>query len=228
MKRKHVKSFLNKISDEKHIYSDKDFAIIKKLSKNKDKLVRSDIADILAFSEADISEGILYDMTFDKDWFVRASAVDSIGNGKEIKTFDRIYYVMQFDRNPIVRSYAVLSQYDIFKNMEDKIYLKEEYINKLIGCMNKEASSEVRVSYYEVLCYMGEKRYFVKILNSLKTRVKARAFDSVWGLLHSIERLFDEGVIEKKEIADSLEPLIEFLPKQQKKLLFNMLYGTNG
>ena len=46
MKRKYVKAFLNKISDEKYNFSDKDFTIIKKLYKSKDKLVWTDIADV--------------------------------------------------------------------------------------------------------------------------------------------------------------------------------------
>ena len=97
MKKKYVKAFINKALDEEYCFTAKDFETARKLSVSKDELVRTDIACLLALYENDISESILYDMTFDKSSLVRVNAVDSIGLGKRKDTFDRVYHLMQYD-----------------------------------------------------------------------------------------------------------------------------------
>lgn len=216
MKKKYVKAFIDKVLDEEYCLTAKDFETARKLSVSKDELVRTDIACLLALYENDISESILYDMTFDKSSLVRVNAVDSIGLGKRKDSFDRVYHLMQYDRVPIVRSYAVLSQYDVFEKLADKPLSKESYIGELINCLNRETRREVRISYYEVLCCAGEKSFFDDIIGCIQKEAETGHFVLLWSLLHSIERLLEKGSIEKSMVKEKLEPLIQTFPKQQK------------
>ena len=185
--------------------------------------MRTDIAALLALYENDISESILYDMTFDKSSLVRVNAVDSIGIGRRKVTFDRVYHLMQYDKVPLVRSYAVLSQYDIFEKLADKPFSKEKYIEELINCLGRETHREVMISYYEVLCCAGEKDFFDDIISCIQEKTETEHFVLLWSLLHSIERLLEKGVIEKSVMTEKLEPLIQTFPTQQKLFALELL-----
>ena len=190
MKRKDVNRLLHKMELQSE-YSDADIKNIRTLAHSKDYEKRYRVAELLCTCKQKFAEEILLELTQDRNELVRASAVDSIGIGSQPATFDRLRALLEKEQSPLVRSYAVLSYYDVYNNISSSTTSEKTFKKELYSLFDEETDEDVRLSYYEVFIYLGKPEYINQIVSMLENAVSKDDSLMVWKVLHTFERIAD-------------------------------------
>ena len=221
MKRKYIDPFFLKMESRNDIYQGQDIDQLRRLSNSKIPDVRIRVAELLCTCEQDFAEQILFNMTFDKDELVRAHAVDSLGVGSQIGSLERLRSLMETDKSWLVRFYAVLSYVDVYSNVYDLNLKKNELVTELEALLNKEKEKHVKISYYEVLYCLENRRYIDELLFLLNESIDENNGTLIWHILRSLENILDNGINLK--YIDYLKEIELRLNDAQKKYFETVL-----
>jgi hypothetical protein len=195
VKNKNTEAFFEEMEERKGVFTEDDIQKLRSLSKSDDYEQRCRVAELLWNCKQEFAEELLLELTHDKNEVVRADAADSISVGCGEETFQRLLYLMENDANRLVRSYAVLSSYDVLNNMlqESPSEIRDEkladYGEMLHELVEKERENDVELSYCEVFCYLGEDKFFSALVKALETSSNSEDPEYVWHILHTMDRV---------------------------------------
>lgn len=221
MKRKYIDRFFLKMESRNNIYREQDIIQLRNLANSKNPEVRIRVAELLCTCEQDFVEKILFNMTFDKDELVRTHAVDSLGVGSQIESLGRLRTLMESEKSWLVRFYAVLSYVDVYSNIYDLKLKKKELVTELEALLNKEKEKHVKISYYEVLYCLENRRYIDELMFLLNESIDKNNGTLTWHILHSLENILDNGMDSK--CIDYLKKIELRLNDAQKKYFQTVL-----
>ena len=220
MKRKYINPFFNKMYSRNDVYNEEDIRYLRQLARSKDWENRSRVAELLCNCEQDFVEKLLHEMTFDKDELVRADAADSLGGGKTLKSFERLWHLAEHDKSELVQFHAVLSCGEIYLNMDIPPYSKDEFKERLYGMIHRVESPHIGLSCYEVLYLLGETSAVEKIISVLGDAINNGDGTLIWHALHTLEAIDTEDI---EKYRDGLKELQTKLSAAQKNYLEEIL-----
>lgn len=137
------------VNDEK---TDIDFNNLYPLAIDPDSEVRQLVAELLAKDRTPRGEDVLIDLLRDEDELVRAEACDSLNYYKGTKVLAAIMFSLKDDESEIVRSYALLSYWDVSINSEMPL---DSIACTLSELFDSEKSLQVKLNYAGLLYLCG-------------------------------------------------------------------------
>lgn len=143
---------------------------IVKLSKDKNVLVRSIVAELLGNFENNKSKKVLLKLACDKKALVRVDAYDSLSifQSEEVERFLRKAILKE--KNEIACAYAIMSWSDIVLVMDRDISKKRLFINKIKKIKRIQKSEQCMLSCYYAQYILGKRKSIKKILSFLNSK----------------------------------------------------------
>ncbi len=180
----------------KKTYTDEDLSNLLDLANSDDSEIRMRVADELGFVSPELAKDALFKLLNDKDELVRASACDSLCNGKSIDVYLRLKEVFRNDESMYVRSYSILSIVDVYKNKHLAIP-GNEIVSFLKEALDKETESQIKIPLYRGLYILGETRY----LDSLIDELNGEIYQNRCATINMLEEILNESNQEAIESA---------------------------
>lgn len=142
--------------------------ILECLSKDEDDEVRSKVAEVLVISNSSEAEKILVKLLKDKDELVRVNACDSLCNSNSKEVIKLLMDRAKRDKSTLVRGYAALSIADIVIRINSN---RDELVRFFENCIAIEKVTWVKINFYKVLYYLGQKARIKDLLKELDDRL---------------------------------------------------------
>jgi HEAT repeat protein len=139
------------VNDEK---TDIDFNNLYSSVIDEDIEIRKLVAELLSRDGTNNGENALIDLLNDEDELVRAEACDSLCYYSGDKVLDALVGSLKNDQSEIVRSYALLSYWDVCRN-DNKTLQKESMAPVLSELFEFEKSIQVKLNYAGLLYLCG-------------------------------------------------------------------------
>jgi HEAT repeat protein len=150
--------------NNKNVFTEDDFKFLKLCAVSKDWEVRNTVAEILVKSNSNTTKEILVKLCKDQNSLVRTNACDSLAVFAYDDVFDILKKISGKDKCYLVRTYAVMSMYDVGKNL----HIDEEYLLKFFAEMvEKEHNTLVKLALFSVMYKCGNRTYIRKIVKCL-------------------------------------------------------------
>lgn len=191
------------------------YFILGGLSKDKDALIRSKVAELLIFFN-DNSE-ILLELSKDKDSLVRAEACDSLCYSSSMGVYNRLKTIVKNDKNGMVRGYAATFLGDVAKTIGNE----DITIEFLIDRLKKEKVIFTIINIYSSLIVLGENKYFdkiVKLLNTQRYQNRCAVVSSFYDIVDdNNKKTVIKALLKRKEVEKSvavysaIDELLEYL-----------------
>lgn len=157
-----------------------DFIALYTLSECEDPEIRLLVAELLARDTAQSSEAILINLIKDDDELVRSEACDALSYYKNQSVLETLEYSLLNDPSETVRSYALLSYWDVYS----ELYSEDD--KKIIGLYNrvyfKDESEIVRVHCAGLLYSKGDMHkidYLYQMINHNNPYVRNAVIDNL-------------------------------------------------
>lgn len=186
---------LRKIEDNVEFndrFSDEEFSILELYSKEKNYIIRSEVARILVNSTCKRDEMILLKLSRDKNSLVRAEACDSLSISRSKRVAEVLVRTLKKDQSGMVRAYAIHSLGNISKRLHIEMDIKHEIKQML----RKEKSNLVKISAFKVLYSLEDKESFSFLINKLK----AKKYQNRCAVINCLEEISSEGNREINDI----------------------------
>lgn len=106
---------LEKILKTRMMPNEEEWRIIYQCAESSDECVRYDAAEVLGIRCNARDEELLRQMTYDKDWLVKVSAIEALENGRQKKSLPRLFQLMRRG-GTLVRGYSVKAYFEIWLN----------------------------------------------------------------------------------------------------------------
>lgn len=165
-------------------FSEDELRILADFSKDKNSNIRSAVARILVDFTEKQGEEILLCLAKDKVSMVRVEACDSLRSSRTERAYYALKQIIKFDRNGMVRGYAVSSFAEIsikLNEMQDAVlYLKE--------CLNTEQVVFTKIQLYVALYRLGDECYIKELLNLINTP----RYQNRCAVVHSLSEIISE------------------------------------
>lgn len=179
---------LKKIEDNVEFsdrFSDEEFNILELYSKEKNFIIRSEVARILVNSTCNRDERILLKLSRDKKSLVRAEACDSLSISKSKRAVDILVRTLKKDQSGMVRAYAIHSLGNISKRLHIEMDIKD-IIKKVL---RKEKSNLVKISAFKVLYSLKDEENFSFLINKLNSK----KYQNRCAVVNCLEEISNEG-----------------------------------
>jgi len=163
------------------------------LAKDEESEVRLRVSEILiSFNSDGKMEELLFSLTYDKDYLVRASACDSISGLNNPQSISILEKVLEKDKSKMVKAYAALSLSEVCWSLENSINSSIAIIkDKLVN----ESNSWVKIFYYAALYRLGVKEY----LNYLIVDLNSNSYRTRCAVVNLVKDLILDDLIEDIE-----------------------------
>lgn len=191
------------------------YSILEGLSRDKDELIRSKVAELLIFFN-DNSE-ILLELSKDKDSLVRVEACDSLCYASSMEVYNRLKTIVKNDKNGTVRGYAAASLGDVSKAIGNEGITVEFLVSRL----KKEKVIFAIINIYSALIVLGEDKYFyeiVKLLNTQRYQNRCAVVNSFYDIVdENNKETVVKALLKRKEVEKSvavysaIDELLEYL-----------------
>lgn len=207
---------LKKIEDNVEFndrFSDEEFSILELFSKEKDFIIRSEVARILVNSTCERDENILLKLSKDKNSLVRAEACDSLSISRSKNAAKVLVNTLKKDQSGMVRAYAIHSLGSISKKLHNEGDIK----NLIKKILKKEKSNLAKISAFKVLYCLEDKENLSFLIN----RVNAKKYQNRCAVINCLEEISDEGDKEINEIIK--ETLLSHLEVEKNEVVISII-----
>ncbi len=173
---------INRLFDLLEENNDIDFEQIYRLVDSDDSEIRRLVAELLERDFSGKGEDILIKLSDDPDELVRAEACDSLCHSTKTDVLSKLLILAQRDKSEIVRSYALLSYWDVYANINGSKGKTEELVHVFQKMIGFENSEHVKIICYTSLYLCGRTeflRLIVKGLGNKDYHIRNLAADSI-------------------------------------------------
>ncbi len=196
-------------------FSDEEFDILKLYAKDKNYIIRSEVARILVNSTCPRDESILLKLSRDKKHLVRAEACDSLSVSMSKNAIKVLINALRKEKSGMVRAYAIHSLGCISK----KLKLEKEIKSLIKQVLKKESSNLVKISAYKVLYSLNDndREYLYHLIRKLKSK----KYQNRCAVINCLDEILNQGNKETYEIIK--ETLLSHLEIEKNPLVISLI-----
>lgn len=202
-----TEDLFEKILKTRMMPSDEEWTRIYQCAESDDECERYDAAEALGIRCDAEDEKLLCQMTYDKNWLVKVSAIEALENGRQKKTLTRLFQLMRRG-GTIVRGYSVQAYFEIWINRYG--YTKpsvEMFWKKVESRYRREEDLWVRSAYEKCRYISGDEEALLNLKQIiLDAQDNHRTQTAAFHGLTYVCNVFNEKII--KQIVMDVYPYI--------------------
>ena len=153
--------------EKKSFLTQEDFKLMLDFSSDNDSFVKCSLASLFVNFTNEKSKRILLEFLSDKNINVRIEAADSLSYFNDNEVVSALKNASIFDKNYLVRGYAISSIGHISKNIK---FIREEIFEHICNRLSIEKMVFCKLNCYFALYLLGKKQYLDNILKLINTK----------------------------------------------------------